>query len=112
MKAAKDESLAAAEVQSAFTVSPALLTAQMIKHFTNQIQAKNKIFLLYLVFGIQLHRNNPSVLVEIDGQTCELLSLVRFLERCENQRHIFFFELLVTCRHALLPVERLPPPSP
>ena len=55
MKAAKDESLAAAEVQSAFTVSPALLTAQMIKHFVNQIQAKNKIFLLYLVLGVELY---------------------------------------------------------
>ena len=55
MKAAKDESLAAAEVQSAFTVSSALLTAQMIKHLVNQIQAKNKIFLLYLVLGVELY---------------------------------------------------------
>ena len=37
-KTAKDESLAAAEVQSAFAVSPALLTAQMIKHLRLRLQ--------------------------------------------------------------------------
>jgi hypothetical protein len=50
-KAAKDESLAAAEVQSAFAVPPALLTAQMIKHF--------RLYLQQLFFSNHFYNDFP-----------------------------------------------------